>query len=111
MSGRLWTALLLLAAVLGAHGVQCSAAASDPALAHTIAHITALEVSGLSPAGDGTAPTSASGPAASRTDFDVAPVGPALDAATVALLGTGHGPGHDTATHLWTLCLAVLAAG
>jgi hypothetical protein len=103
MAARLWTALLMLAAVFAMHGLQCTSAAAQSV--------------GVAPAHIATAaPTSTDGHSAGAT----AP-GPAdLMAADQAVTGPpaaasadpGHGSTpHGSAEHLRTLCLAVLAAG
>jgi hypothetical protein len=107
MAARLWTALLMLAAVFAVHGLQCaSAAAHSPAAPITPAHAAAVAVA---------APLATDGHMA-----DAAPAGlpdPMAGAQTagplaVAPVDAGHGgTPHGSTGHLWTLCLAVLAAG
>jgi hypothetical protein len=96
MAARLWTALLILAAVFAMHGLQCAA---DGAHASGAAHTTSV-----------VAPAAAAG-----VDSHVA--GIPTTAMTAAQIGAGptvdggHGSApHGSAGHLWTLCLAVLAA-
>jgi hypothetical protein len=109
MAARGWTALLLLAAVFAMHGLQCTAAGTERAAGHGAATV-ALVPAGLH---DGGAHTSATG---TPSDAPGAP----LD--TTAMVGAAAPPagllaaGHDSTPagaggHLWTLCLAVLAAG
>jgi hypothetical protein len=108
MAARLWTALLMLAAVFAMHGLQCTSAAGGDhgsGMVHTsFAALTAPADSPLTAdptvaaARAGTGPTVGAGPAAAHH----ADAG--LDAAH------GSTP-HRSAGHLWTLCLAVLAAG
>jgi hypothetical protein len=109
MAARGWTAVLLLAAVLAMHGLQCTAAGSDDAAGYGAAPVAVV------PAGlhdGGTHP--------GATDTPNAAHGSPLD--TTALVGAAAPPagllaaGHDSTPagaggHLWTLCLAVLAAG
>ena len=115
MAGRLWTAVLMLAAVLAVHGLQCATAPAGAGSAGPAAHLAV--VAALGPAA-ATALTPGHLPVAgddgARGD---APTGHAGDAlpdhagAAAAPGGTGHGGGsHDWAAHLWTTCLAVLAA-
>lgn len=97
MNARLWTALLLLAGVFALHGLQCTAAGSsgtsDIAAVVTSSHVLAVPMTALTGGhGDGLLPDPTPGAAV------------AVD--------TGHGSApHDTPAHLWTVCLAVLAAG
>lgn len=119
MGARLGTALLMLAAVFGVHGLQCTSAADGAGHAGTPAghalslgstpalgtppvvpgHAHALATSGMASAD----PAAVLAPG--RADSEPAP--PALVAAAAA----GHGDGaHDSPTHLWTVCLAILAA-
>jgi hypothetical protein len=107
MTARLWTALLLLAGIVAMHGLQCtsatahgSAAAPAPGFAGAVAmgaplaadgHITDATVPGV--------PDPMAG--------DSAVTGPRGAAPTDA----GYGTAPSGAAHLWTLCLAALAAG
>ena len=94
MGARLWTALLVLAAVFAMHGLQCAAGDGDGSAAAS-AHV-------VSPAHLGAVVLTAPGPAH---------VGEMSVAGTPDEPMPGHGGApHDTAAHLWTLCLAVLAA-
>jgi hypothetical protein len=108
MAARGWTALLLLAAVFAMHGLQCTAPGTGHAAGHDAAAVAPA------PAGllDGGARTGAT-----STPSDAH--GALLD--TTAMVGAAAAPagllaGHDSTPagaggHLWTLCLAVLAAG
>jgi hypothetical protein len=104
--GRLWTAVLVLAAVFAMHGAQCSAAAHDPAVHASAAH--AIPVLHAAPAAGGAGtPVEAA--------MDSATMGSTVLTDTVvtaaaAAAGSDSGPG-SWATHLWAVCLAVLAAG
>jgi hypothetical protein len=90
MAARLWTALLLLAAVFALHGLQCTADAHASGAART---------------------TSVVAPAAPpAVDSHVGASAAADDPAAVSD-GRHGSPLHGSAGHLWTLCLAVLAAG
>jgi hypothetical protein len=99
MAGRLWTALLVLAGVFAVHGAQCTAAdgghvATHPPTASIV--LTALAPGHAAEAAGVTAPTD---PA------------PGAHIATTATAGDRRPDApHETADHLWTLCLAVLAA-
>jgi hypothetical protein len=106
MSGRSWTAVLLLFAVLFMHGLRCGSAADGAAHAGPAPVVT---VAATAPAaGD-----------AHRADAAATHAGPlaavphVADHATVgAVLGGDHGNApHSAAGHLWAVCLAVLAAG
>ena len=107
---RLWTTLALLLAVFAMHGLQCAAGANHPGAgpvsAHTAMHpATGQEIvpAAAMPSVGDPVPAAHSGP----TDA-VAPT-TATDAPGP---GAGHGGvPHSLAEHLWTLCLAVLAAG
>ncbi|SOC46306.1 hypothetical protein SAMN05660748_0164 [Blastococcus aggregatus] len=109
MAARGWTALFLLAAVFALHGLQCTAAGTDHAAGHGVVTGT------LAPAGllGGGALTSATATPADAHGAHADPLATIVAAApTAGLLAAGHGstpvgPGG----HLWTLCLAVLAAG
>ena len=107
MVGRRWAALLVLAAVFAVHGVQCTSLAVDSAAhAHGPAHAAPLV---LTPSA--TADDHGGGIAASAPQHTVSLL-PAAAGAATAVVGAGHDtspPG--SAGHLWTLCLAVLAAG
>jgi hypothetical protein len=109
MAARLWTALLMLAAVFAVHGVQCTAAADGAGSAVTTAHVATTAHDGSV---DMTAPTSGHArPAAGAASLDD-PMPGRTDAvaAGAALADAGHsGAPHDWAAHLWTACLAVLA--
>ncbi|TFV67216.1 UNVERIFIED_ORG: hypothetical protein E4P37_03395 [Bacillus sp. AZ43] len=109
MATRLWTALLLLSAVFAVHGVQCSAAVGDHAAGHGAPAVT---LQAAPPDGGGhTAMTATLG---DHTAALTTGLGAAMTAAApaVAMLTEGHGSGPAGAGgHLWTLCLAVLAAG
>ena len=104
MAARLWTALLMLAAVFAMHGLQCTSAAHGAADGPGQAPAAAVAM---------TAPTLADGhlAAAGLTDpmagERAVPGSPA-----VAVTDAGHDTRpHGSAGHLWTWCLAVLAAG
>ncbi|MGY1820520.1 hypothetical protein [Geodermatophilus sp. SYSU D00079] len=107
MTGRLWTAVLVLAAVFAMHGVQCAAALGDHATDHvsTAAPEPAVSLD-RAPGGHPAAMTvdAAEHPAATGAVV--------VAAAPAALLAADHGSTPAGAVgHLWTLCLAVLAAG
>ena len=119
MAARLCTALLVLAAVFAMHGVQCTTAAggaghaatpaghvpdafSTPMTAFAPGHAHALVTAGIAFA-DPIAAVPFAGHAVSG------PATPAGAATAMAAGGNGGVP-HDAATHLWTVCLAVLAA-
>lgn len=115
MAARGWTALLLLAAVFAMHGVQCATAADGPGhaatslghslasgepssrTAHAPAHAHAIAAAGVALA----VPVAAA-PLAGHPDSVPAAAGPAG--------AGGAGVPFHAAGHLWTVCLAVLAA-
>lgn len=106
MGARLWTALLILAAVFVMHGLQCAAApaAGDGSVANP-AHIAAAPH--LGPAGTTTPDHLPVAPDAGGPDGALSGHAGTADAPVDA--GHGGAP-HDWAAHLWTACLAVLAA-
>ena len=102
MRARLWTALLLLAAVFAMHGVQCVAA--DPALAHGSTSLLAVASSGAPVAAVHVRAVAAEEP---RHSHGAAAHGAEEVAATGS---TGPpAPWHDA--HIVAVCLAVLLAG
>jgi hypothetical protein len=115
MAARLWTALLVLVVVFVMHGAKCTAAADDVGHPSPAAHFTV-------PAPAGTLMHGAAETAAVITATGLAPVvtvladtTPATHPATVspAAVAADDSPSsdsHGTAGHLWTVCLAVLAA-
>jgi hypothetical protein len=105
MATRLWTALLMLAAVFAMHGLQCTSASAHSATAGPGPVPVAL-----------TAPTTPGGHPADAAVPHLP--GPMADDRGVAGLpalapaGVGHGSTpHGSVERLWTLCLAVLASG
>ena len=119
MAARGWTALLLLAAVFAMHGLQCTAAGADHAAGHGAAAV-ALAPAGLLDGGAHTSasstPTDAHGAHPDTTPMIVAAAPPAGLLAAAAPPASLLAAGHDSTPaepggHLWTLCLAVLAAG
>jgi hypothetical protein len=126
MHARLWTTLLLLAAVFAMHGAQCTSAAHQPTT-----HVGTVHTGPALPDGDTTAApalamsamgsSAMGGPGRVGSDGAVgnqATSGPATAAApdaspegvTAAAAGSGGGPA-SWPGHLWAVCLAVLAAG
>jgi hypothetical protein len=117
MATRLWTALLMLFGVFAMHGLQCTSAA-DGAHASGAAHTTSVvapaapaavdsPVAGIPTAAMATAQAGTASMAAGHPGAE-----PAAAGHPTALGGGGYGsPPHGSAGHLWTLCLAVLAAG
>jgi hypothetical protein len=113
MAARLWTALLMLTAVFAMHGVQCAGAADSASSAATTAHVltaahsSSFAMSALAPgealSAVGAARVDDSMSAHTTTTTTVAAPAFSVDA------GHGSAP-HDWAAHLWTACLAVLAA-
>jgi hypothetical protein len=99
MATRLWTALLLLAAVFAMHGVQC--VTSDSAMEHGSASLATVSSVG----GHAAAVQLAAG---MLGHFDAAAVGDVPDAAAIASTGLPE-PWHDA--HVLAVCLAVLLAG
>ncbi|WP_138733824.1 DUF6153 family protein [Modestobacter excelsi] len=109
MAARLWTALLMLAAVFAMHGVQCAGAADSATSAATTVHVVTPAHSGSS-AMTALAPGQAL-PAVGAARADDATSAHTTVAAAAVPVGAGHGSApHDWAAHLWTACLAVLAA-
>jgi hypothetical protein len=113
MAARLWTALLMLAAVFAMHGLQCAGApdSADPAAtaAHsaTTTHGGSVAMIALTPGRAGLA----AGTAGVDEPMPAHATGTATVAAVAAPVDAGHnGAPHDWAAHLWTACLAVLAA-
>ncbi len=101
MATRLWTALLLLAAVFAMHGVQC--VTSDPAMEHgSWSHAAAPSVLVHAAAVHLAAAEVPPGHA------EVAAVGGVRDAAATASTGLP-APWHGA--HVLAVCLAVLLAG
>lgn len=115
MAARLWTALLLLAGVFVMHGAQCMTAADDAGHPSSAAQSTVL------------APTAslmhdAAAAATVVPGAGIVPVGAALAGppsaahqavgapATATPADRPSSDSHGTAGHLWTVCLAVLAA-
>jgi peptidoglycan/LPS O-acetylase OafA/YrhL len=107
MAARLWTALLMLAAVFAMHGLQCtSAAAHGTADPTTPAHAAAVAVAAPLDADGHMADAATPGlPDPLAGDQTAGPL-------AAAPINTGYGDApHGSVGHLWTLCLAVLAAG
>jgi hypothetical protein len=101
MATRLWTALLLLAAVFAMHGLQC--VASDPAMEHGSSSLAAV------PSVVGGHAAAVHLAAAGMPDHvDVAAAAGVRDAAATASTGLPS-PWHDA--HALAVCLAVLLAG
>jgi hypothetical protein len=102
MAGRLWTALLVLAGVFAVHGVQCAAGDGGHDAAHAPA--ASIVVTAVSPG-------HADAAAAVTPLTDPAPgAHPTTTTTTAAADDRGTGAPHETPGHLWTVCLAVLAA-
>jgi hypothetical protein len=107
MTGRGWTAALLLFAVLFVHGLQCGSAAdgaahlgADPMVSLGVTAAAADEADRA----DATAPHASPLAAALAHGADQMPAG--------AVLSSEHGgTSHPAAGHLWAVCSAVLAAG
>ncbi len=109
MAARGWTALLLLAAVFAMHGLQCTAAGTDHAAGHGAA-TAAPAPAGLLGNGAHTGATN------TPTDVPGAHVDTLVMVVAAAPAAGLLAAGHDSTPvgaggHLWTLCLAVLAAG
>ncbi|WP_431521209.1 DUF6153 family protein [Blastococcus capsensis] len=102
MGARLWTALLLLAAVFAMHGVRCVAA--EPALAHGSTSLDAVASIGAPAAAIHVGAVTAEKPAHSHA---AATHGSRDVAATVST--DLPAPWHDA--HVLAMCLAVLLAG
>jgi Family of unknown function (DUF6153) len=108
MTGRGWTAALLLFAVLFMHGLQCDSVAdsaahpgADPMVSVAVTAGDAGHQADAVAAVDGR-------PAADLSSADLS----SADHATAGALMTGNGgASHPEAAHLWAVCLAVLAAG
>jgi hypothetical protein len=120
MAARLWTALLVLAGVFAMHGLQCSTGADSaghPASPAGHAEAFFLAVTAVAP--DHPHAVAPAGIAQASAPMVAVPVagqagsgpgsltGAAPEPAEVAYGGTSH----DWAARVWTLCLAVLAAG
>jgi hypothetical protein len=106
MTGQGWTATLSLFAVLFMHGLQCGSAAdgaahlgADPMVSLAVTTATAGEAHQLDATDSHASPLAALPHAPDQMLAD-------------AVLSSEHGgTSHPDAGHLWTLCLAVLAAG
>ncbi|MCF6744891.1 hypothetical protein SAMN04515665_110119 [Blastococcus sp. DSM 46786] len=117
MAARGWAALLLLAAVFAMHGLQCTAVGTDHTAGHGTAGIAVAPAEQLE--GGLHAGAVSPGPDAHSAVHDRNPgsVHAAAAMAAAAPLAGLLTAGHDStapagaAGHLWTLCLAVLAAG
>ncbi|MDP5182110.1 hypothetical protein QOZ88_05630 [Blastococcus sp. BMG 814] len=116
MAARGWTALLLLAAVFAMHGLQCTAATTEHTAGHGAAPVAAAPA-GLLASGPHPGPVSR-GLEAHTGVHDGDPTSAHDTVATIAaaplagLLAAGHDSAPAGAgAHLWSLCLAVLAAG
>jgi hypothetical protein len=110
MTTRLWTALLMLAAVFAMHGLQCTSAADSTDAAHTASVVTpaAAAAGGSHLYGGPTAAMADSAPVAGGH----AVADPAAADRVAEMTDAGHGSmPHGWGGHLWTLCLAVLAVG
>jgi hypothetical protein len=103
MAARLWTALLMLAAVFAMHGLQCTSAAAQSA------GVTLAQIAPAVPTTADGHPVGATAPGpADLMAADQAITGPPA----AAPAGAEHGSTpHGSVEHLRTLCLAVLAAG
>ncbi|MGY1848049.1 MULTISPECIES: hypothetical protein [unclassified Blastococcus] len=108
MAARVWTALLLLAAVFAMHGLQCTAVGTGHTAGPDGAAVAAAPT-GVLEGGLRTGAVS-HGLDAHSTVHDTAAM---VAAAPLAgLLAADHGSAPAGAVgHLWALCLAVLAAG
>ncbi|SDF24565.1 hypothetical protein SAMN05660662_1525 [Blastococcus aurantiacus] len=105
MGARLWTALLLLGAVVLMHGLQC-ASADHTGATPLLSAVTAGHGKPTDPA---VTTTAAAMPVAEHTAATPAP--DAAGNAGTAAHGRSVTAPHNGAAHLWAICLAVLAAG
>jgi hypothetical protein len=105
--GRLWTAVLVLAAVFAMHGAQCSAAAHEPAVHASPVHAIPATHGAASAV---TAAMAGSAAPDGEQSFHAAAASADHERSAAAASGAGSDPG-SWAAHLWTVCLAVLAAG
>lgn len=125
MAVRLWTAMLVLIGVFVMHGAQCAAADgaghSSPAAHSPAAHSPAGHSAVLAPTG--TLVHDVAEAAGVVAGTAIAPIGTVLadtppaahpaagfPAGVAAMAGSPASDSHGTAGHLWTVCLAVLAA-
>jgi len=113
MAARLWTALLVLVGVFVMHGAQCTAAADDAGHPSPAAHSTVLAPTGTLMHGAAVAAT-----VVAATDIapivtvlaDTAPAAHPASGSPAAGVDSPPSDSHGVAGHLWTVCLAVLAA-
>ena len=120
MAVRLWTALLVLVGMFVVHGAQCMTAADGAGHPTTAAHTAVLAPTGtlMHDAVEATTVTAAAGitPISALVgDTEPADTAPVVHSATgspaaVAVSDAPAAGSHGTAGHLWTVCLAVLAA-
>jgi hypothetical protein len=115
MAARLWTTLLVLAGVFVMHGVQCTVAADDLAHASSAVHPAASAPGLLThSAGEVTGTLTAATPDVAGPGTAPAATAPAHPASAsheaTAVTGSSPTAPHGAADHLWTVCLAVLAA-
>ncbi len=112
-AARLWTALLVLVGVFVMHGAQCTAAADDAGHPSPAAHSPVLAPTGTLMHGAAEAATvvAATGIAPIGTVLaDTAPAAHPASGSLAAGADSLPSDSHGVAGHLWTVCLAVLAA-
>ena len=115
MAARLWTALLVLVGVFVMHGAQCTAAADDAGHPSPAAHSTVLAPTGTLMHGAAVAATVVAATDIAPVVTVLADTAPAAHPASgspaaAAVADSPLSDSHGTAGHLWTVCLAVLAA-
>jgi hypothetical protein len=109
MATRRWTAVLLLAAVFVMHGVQCGSAGDGAAHAGTAPVVSVAGVASAS--GDGQLTLAGAAGHGDPGPPRPTAIAPVAGGHAVPVVGTSPGGGHGMSGHLWTVCLAVLAAG
>ncbi len=111
MGRRLILALLALGAVFAMHGIQCLAAEDAPGRhTTTLTSSSSALVAGTS-LGAGHIPAVLPDAPGTAAGDHMGASGHAPNAPAAALPGGSQGSSHNTAGHLWEVCLAVLAAG
>ncbi len=113
MAARLWTALLVLVGVFVMHGAQCTAAADDAGHPSPAAHSTVLAPTGTLMHGAAVPAIVVAATSSAQVVTvlaDTASVAHPASGSPAAGAGSPLSDSHGVAGHLWTLCLAVLAA-
>jgi hypothetical protein len=113
VAARLWTALLVLVGVFVMHGAQCTAAADDAGHPVPASHCTVLPPPGTLMHGAAEAATVVTTTGMAPVGTVLAATAPAGHTASESPAAVADSPLSDSrgaAGHLWSVCLAVLAA-